>query len=211
MGGLGSGGWNLKHRDTVEGNRRISADFLRKNGCLQPGTLSSITWTSDGGDINSIRISSEAGSIRLIYRYRINGGEWHPVEQLINLVSVPCHYGGKRSLFLCPHCGSRRKYLYGAGKLFLCRACHDLTYASQRERPPDRAGRQARKIRRRLGVELGLEAWIGPKPKGMHQKTFDRLSDQIHDKEAVVVAHMWKLLGRFKGSPFGGDDEEYPF
>lgn len=211
MGGLGSGGWNLKHRDTLEGNRRISADYLRKNRCLEPGTLSSITWTSDDGDVNSIRVSSEAGRVRLIYRYRINGGEWQPVEQSIGMVSVPCHYGGERTIFLCPQCGSRRKYLYGAGKLFLCRACHDLTYASQRERAPDRAGRKARKIRRKLGVDLGLEGWIGPKPKGMHQKTFDRLSDEIHEKEAIVVAHMIKLIGRFKGETLDGEHGEFRF
>ena len=161
--------------------------------------------------VNSIRVSSEPGGVRLFYRYRINGGDWHAVEQFISLGSVPCHYGGERSFFLCPHCGSRRKYLYGAGKLFLCRACHDLTYASQRERAPDRAGRQARKIRRRLNVDLGLEGWIGPKPKGMHQKTFDRLSNEIHEKEAVVVAHMMRLIGRFEVAPFEVDPEEFPF
>jgi hypothetical protein len=195
MGGLGSGGWNLKHRDTVEGNRRIAADDLRKKGCLEPGTLSSMTWTSDSGDVNSIRILSEQDQIKFIYKHRINGGGWKPVEQVVGIVFVPCHYGGERTLFLCPACRSKRKYLYGAGKLFLCRACHDLTYASQRERPPDRASRQARKIRRRLGVEVGLEGWIGPKPKGMHQRSFERLSNEIHEKEAVVLAHMWKLLG----------------
>lgn len=211
MGGLGSGGWNLKHRDTVESNRRLSADYLRKQGCLKPGTLSSMTWTSDDGDINSVRISSEENGIKLIYRYRINGGEWYPVEQHIDLASTPCHYGGERTLFHCPKCGSRRKYLYGAGKLFLCRACHDLTYSSQRERAPDRASRQARKIRRKLGVEIGLEGWIGPKPKGMHQKTFERLSNEIHQKEAVVVAHMWKLLGRCEGNSIDADRGELPF
>lgn len=206
MGGLGSGGWNLKHRDTVEGNRRISADYLRKQGCLKAGTLSSMTWTSEDGETNSIRISFENGSIKLIYRYRINGGDWYPVEQPIDLVSVPCHYGGERTLFNCPQCASRRKYLYGAGKLFLCRKCHDLTYASQRERLPDRAGRQARKIRRKLGVDIGLEGWVGPKPKGMHQKTFERLSNEIHEKEALVIAHMLKLIRRFDG-----DQGEFPF
>lgn len=211
MGGLGSGGWNLKHRSTVERNRRISADYLRKNGCLEPDTLSFITWTSSDGDVNSIQVSSEVGCVSLTYRYRIAGGDWHDVEQFISLASVPCNYGGERSFFLCPHYGSRRRYLYGAGKLFLCRACHDLTYASQRERAPDRAGRQARKIRRRLDVDLVLEGWIGPKPKGMHQKTFDRLSDKIHEKEAIVVAHMWKLLGRFRGTPFDCDHREIPF
>lgn len=211
MGGLGSGGWNLKHRDTVEGHRRISADDLRKNGCLEPGTLSSMTWASDDGDVNAIRVSSEDSGVRLVYRYKINGGEWHAVEQSVGLDSVPCHYGGERSLFLCPHCGSRRKYLYHAGKLFLCRACHDLTYASRRERTPERAGRQARKIRRKLGANLGLEKWIGPKPKGMHQKTFDRLSNEIHEKEAIVVSHMWELLGRLTGEAYDGDRREFPF
>ena len=206
MGGLGSGGWNLKHRDTVEGNRRISADYLRKQGCLKTGTLSSLTWTSEDGETNSIRISFESGSVKLIYRYRINGGEWHPVEQLIDLDSMPCHYGGERTLFICPQCGSKRKYLYGAGKLFLCRQCHDLTYSSQRERAPDRAGRQARKIRRKLGVDIGLEGWVGPKPKGMHLRTFERLTEEIHEKEALVIAHMWKLIRRFDS-----DQGEFPF
>ncbi|MCH9751496.1 MAG: hypothetical protein K0U61_04690 [Alphaproteobacteria bacterium] len=211
MGGFGSGGWNLRHAGTVEGNRRLCADTLRKGGCLEPGFYGSITWTSDDGETNSIRASFAEQLLKLTFRYRINDGDWNPVKQNISVSSVACHYGGERTLFFCPNCGSRRKYLYGAGRLFLCRTCHDLTFSSQRERSADRACRRAQKLRHKLDVDLGLEAWIGPRPKGMHQKTFDRISREIRANEDVVLQHMWLLLHRINGGLPGLSDPEVSF
>ncbi|MEX2367477.1 MAG: hypothetical protein WD601_12795 [Pseudohongiellaceae bacterium] len=111
------------------------------------------------------------------------------------------HYGGERPWFLCPArgCGRRVAILYG-GAIFACRHCHGLVYESQRELEYDRAARKADKIRDKLdwepGILNGSEYW--KKPKGMHWKTFERLTAQ-HDafvaESLAGMAERFNLLG----------------
>ena len=172
MGGFGSGGWNQQHRSVVEHHRRLDAGKMNRLGVCKDGYIGGWVWTST---------------------------EWQSVRQSVPLAFQACNKGGKTALFLCPHCGKRRKYLYGAGRLFLCRDCHDLTYMTRRERAYDRAGRRARNLRRKLGVEIGMGDWVGPKPKGMHQATFDRTRDEIHACEEVLEEQLVRILGRMQG------------
>ena len=56
-----------------------------------------------------------------------------PIEvnnQLIELTSTKCYYGGQRVWFLCPACSKRVGTLYRRplSDMFLCRYCLDLTY-----------------------------------------------------------------------------------
>jgi hypothetical protein len=96
-----------------------------------------------------------------------------------------------RPWFICPatHCGRRVAILYG-GEVFACRHCHKLAYQCQRESPDDRAKRRADKIRVRLGWEPDILNGEGFKPKGMHWRTYRRLTDE-HDEwvaQAILVA-----------------------
>ena len=71
-----------------------------------------------------------------------------------------------------------------------------------------RAFRLMRKLRRRVGADAGLEDPIGPRPKGMHQQTFERLFNQIRDAEAEVndsVIPILARLQRFESAGRGGD------
>lgn len=64
------------------------------------------------------------------------------------------------------------------GGIFASRQRYRLAYPSQHETEFDRAARRAEKIRNRLGWEPGVlngEEW---KPKGMHWKTYERLTEQ---------------------------------
>lgn len=51
-------------------------------------------------------------------------------QQLIELTSTKCNYGGERVWFLCPACNIRVGTLYRKplSDVFLCRHCLDLTY-----------------------------------------------------------------------------------
>ena len=198
MGGFGSGGWNQRHRSVVEHHRRLDAGKMNRLGVCKDGYIGGWVWTSLDGERNWIGVRCETGQLQLDYKYRLNGGEWQAVRQSVPLAFQDCNKGGKTALFLCPHCGKRRKYLYGAGRLFLCRECHDLTYMTRRERVHDRAGRRARNLRLKLGVELGMGDWVGPKPKGMHQATFDAMRQEIHACEEVLEEQLVVLLGRMQ-------------
>jgi hypothetical protein len=111
----------------------------------------------------------------LTYRYRYNGGEWEPVEQVVLFNKTPCHFGGYRLWFLCPRCRRRVAILYGASKYFLCRHCYHLTYTSQQESPALRLMSKAQNIRERLGGSTDLTDLFPDKPKNMHWKTYQRL------------------------------------
>ncbi|MDG4594674.1 MAG: hypothetical protein P9F75_03105 [Candidatus Contendobacter sp.] len=85
--------------------------------------------------------------------------------------------------------------LYG-GAIFACRHCYRLAYPSQREAPHDRAAQRANKIRARLGWEPGIlngPGWC--KPKGMHQRTYERLSAEAEKWTAASLAKMMRRFG----------------
>jgi hypothetical protein len=145
---------------------------IRHDGLLFPGNVFGWSWKRDGKQVASINIRVAEDALFLNYRTRPAGGEWEQKEYPAYLDWTGCNLGGRRPWFLCPAsgCGRRVAILYG-GEFFACRHCHDLSYGSQRESPEWRSQRRALKIQARLGWENGH----GPKPKGMHWRTFERL------------------------------------
>ena len=117
------------------------------------------------------------------------------VNQIVWMETTPCTLGGRRRWFRCPVCGRRVAVIYGTGRLFACRRCKGLAYASQGESYDDRAARRADRIRRRLGWEAGILNGPGPKPKGMHRRSFERLVAQHDAWVAMSVACMAARLG----------------
>jgi len=192
MGGKGSG-WYLRWstKSTTESQHRIDIRWMKKQGYLWPGTAGSLSWSCRDEQTGSIRYRMETGRMVLNYRYRRHGEEWEDVEQSISLDWTPCHYGGKRTWFLCPHCNRRVAVLYGAGRYFLCRHCYNLTYASQQVQRCDRLMEKARGIRKRLGGGDDLWEPFPDKPKGMHWETYYRLrkeAEHANDFSLVLAA-----------------------
>ena len=58
-----------------------------------------------------------------------------------------------------------------------------------------RATRQADKLRERLGWIPGILHGSGPKPKGMHWRTFERLQAKHDALVQVAFAEMGRMLG----------------
>ncbi len=108
---------------------------------------------------------------------------------------TPCHLDGQRPWFRCPArgCSRRVAILYGGG-IFACRQRYRLAYPSQRENWDGRARQRADRIRARLGWEPGILNGNGLKPKGMHWRTFARLSAE-HD--ALVEQSLAGMAVRF--------------
>lgn len=196
MGGLGSGGQNWRHRETVEGWRRIDAGWLKQRGLLKEGVSGTVTWTSENGETNLIHVFGGRDSILLSYRYRSNGGPWKDVDETVWLDWAARHFGGAQAYFLCPKCGSRRRHLIGAGARFLCRACHGLVHASSREGESDRVFRKMWKVKRRVGAELALGGFRGFRPKGMHQSTHERLLAELDALETAAMDDSYRMLMR---------------
>lgn len=126
MGGYGSGNWlRWNSKSTTESQHRIDIRWLKKQGYLRPGKFGSLSWSRGDKKTGSIGFRMEADRMFLNYRHRPHDGEWENVVQTVSFDRTPCNYGGHRSWFLCPQCCRRVAVIYGAGKYFLCRHCHD--------------------------------------------------------------------------------------
>jgi hypothetical protein len=195
MGGFGSG------RRPRPGARRPVEDFnpidirrLHRDGFLKPGRFLTLSWSCGGEPAGMADIQVETGGIRLIYRVQTGDGD-PGVNQPVDIIHTPCHYGGSRPWFRCPDCARRVAVLYGAGKYFLCRHCHNLAYRSQSLNKSGRLLEKALKIKRRLGVNGGIREPALFRPKGMRQKTFDRLRGEALRLEGEFWGEMAKLSG----------------
>jgi len=175
MGGSGSGNWcRWSNQTTLDEVKKIDIRKLKKWGYLNSYRSGVISWSCNDEPSGNINIYSYHDCIKLKYKAREYGSEWASIEQTINIVSTPCHYGGERKWLECPHCKRRMGILCIYGTRFYCRHCNGLSYASSNESKHERLIRKKHKLGERIfeHYEYG-EGW--GKRKGMHQKTFDRL------------------------------------
>ena len=185
MGGMGSGRhWHWGAKSTTTEYRSIDVRRWARDGLLEPGRRFSSQWSIEGELVASIVVQAEQGQVRLIYRSRDYSDEWESHDYPVRLLSQPCHYGGHRQWFACPAqgCGRRVAKLYG-GRIFACRHCYQLAYPSQREANYQRSHRRAEKVRERLGWASDFNSGWGPKPKGMHWRTYERLVFELEHYE----------------------------
>ena len=183
MGGLGSGRhWCIASKNVTSDLKSIDIRLWHREGLLSPGQSFNWKWSYDGEPIGSIQVLTESERVQLKYSYCSFNQEWGHEYYPVHLNWTSCNFGGERPWFLCPAsgCGHRVAVLYG-GNVFACRHCHDLAYQSQRESIDNRALRRANKIRDRLEWEPGVLNGKGPKPKGMHWSTFQRLISEYDD------------------------------
>jgi hypothetical protein len=197
MGGVGSGRqWSWDSKDTIDDHRSIDVRRWKRDGLLESGKSFSWQWFVNGEVIGSIGVRIRREHVILTYRQRSSGEDWKDEKYPIYLDWTDCHLGGRRPWFLCPFdgCGRRVAILYEAG-IFACRQCLQLAYPSQREEHDYRAIRQANRIRSKLGWMPGIINGNGDKPKGMHWKTFERLSAE-HD--ALVQVSLAGMVARLE-------------
>jgi hypothetical protein len=202
LGGAGSGSWyRLDKKTTTDECHSVDVRYLHRNRLLKPGSWFSLRWSRADKETGSIRgvVSGDdqPERVTLLYRHRRGlGGEWEDVKEQVALAWTACNLGGERPWFLCPgvDCGRRVAILYGPGRLFLCRHCHDLTYQSQRENGMYRALHRAQDIRRRLGGSANMTEPFPEKPRGMHWRTYERLFWEHHEAEMEQLAGMREWL-----------------
>ena len=174
MGGFGSG--RTGGKSCTEDKRRIDVRQLHRDGRLTPGATFGWSWTRQGETVAIINFTVEADRVWLHYRHSRTGQDWQERRYPVCLERTPCHLGCERVWWRCPAagCGRRVAVLHGVA-VFACRHCHKLAYSSQRETATDRAIRRAGQLRKRLGWVPGIAHGEGPRPKGMHLRTFERL------------------------------------
>ena len=173
-------------KTTVESCRSIDVLDWHRRGCLRSPRRFSWAWRQDGERVASINVETERNRVTLKYRSRRYGEDWAGAKQQFPVVWTPCRFGGERPWFTCSvyangtYCGRQVTKLYQTGRLFACRHCSRLAYASQQESAHDRGLRKAQGIRMRLGGTANMLDDFPEKPKGMHRRTYERLC-RVHD------------------------------
>ena len=186
MGGLGSGrSASYTGKATTEDSLPLDIRRLQRAGVPAPGWVCTWQWTVNDRVRATIGIRAEAENIALSYNYTAHGQPAEAISQTVWVASSACALGGHRRWFACPACSRRVAVLYGAGRLFACRRCKGLAYASQGESGDDRAAWRAGRIRTRLGWLPGILNGNGTRPKGMHRSTDQR-------------SHLRELVGKLK-------------
>jgi hypothetical protein len=169
----------------------LDVNQLSEKGCLRPGCSSTCQWTDDN-EVISINLRAETERLCLSYAVRFGDAGLEDVVDTISVVYLRCRFGGSRAYFICPGpgdgtgCGRRIAKLYLSRRYFLCRHCNQLAYASQFERPWQRALRRANKLKQRLGIDVGIAEQVPDKPKGMWVRTYGCLLDEIFQAEMLA-------------------------
>ena len=138
-------------KTTIESCRLIDVLDWHRRGCLRSPRPFSWAWRQDGERVASIKVETERRRVTLKYRSRPSGGDWARVKQQFPVAWTPCRFGGERPWFVCSavyangtYCGRQVTKLYEAGRLFACRHCSRLAYASQQESAHERVYRKRR-------------------------------------------------------------------
>lgn len=189
MGGRGSGTWYRWDTKTkLDDGLRLDMNKLIRDKLVKPNVhaYGTLTWTSTRTGEERGNIGYEVNTrnpddmwLRVYYTSTIHG-EKHKMDYKIRLTMTTPHYGGKRFWFLCPLTGKKSSVLHSppGSKWFASRHAYNLKYSSQSEGPHDRVISRKFRLQRKLG---GEQYYI--KPKGMHQKTYDRLLRQYWKAE----------------------------
>ena len=101
-----------------------------------------------------------------------------------------------RVLLRCSECQRRVALVYLSDRLvFVCRVCMALPYKSQCEMLDDRLYRRMQKIRKRVGAANGnmhQPVWHHRKPKGMHQRTYERIG-MLAEEARMQLLQAWDM------------------
>lgn len=184
MGSSWSGRRNrFDAKATTDSFRQLDIRDWNKRGLIGDTPKTFVwSWQSNGQRIATISVKTSYSEVILEYQYRSNNAQsdWEQLRYPVQLSWSSCHFGGARPWFLCPArgCEKRVALLYAAGRVYACRHCHDLTYASRNEDIHDRAVRKANIIEERLGWTKSPSPLNRGKPKGMHDSTFSKLSNE---------------------------------
>ena len=205
MGGYGCGGKNQTHDYTSRYKTLDSFMFgqcipiMERKGMEQ--FENSYRW-NDGSSIGVILYPD-----RLWVGYSwTHQGKREEIRDTFYFDTVPNNYGGQRYYFSCPSCGRRCRLLYHHRVRFKCRQCARLNYSSQQvtKGPDEAAHRLNQFLRNKFGQDKRLSpmelTYLLPpdRPKGMHQKTYERLLreyDQLYSQyDRAFVVHALKTL-----------------
>jgi ribosomal protein S27E len=184
MGGRGSGGHNSKGKLRDVQCARLDVHELAREGKLKLGSqgrLFGILWFEVTG-------GPDAQHLVLEFPCRSTSGEQlDPIRQDIVCYWRKAHFGGRYLMLTCPKCNRPARVLYARSSdriwFFSCQKCADITYQSTMGHRWDRSARRIEKLRARL--QWGAHATVPIKPRGMHERTYQRILGMLAYHETL--------------------------
>jgi len=195
-----------RQRACLQDGLSLDLNRLARQGLIQSGAYSArrISWTNNytGEQIASGFITADMSGPDEGW-FRIQIGQ---LDQRINLVSCPRHFGGRQWYFLCPSTNRRASVLWKppGARYFACRQRwgRQVAYASQFLSRADRAHEGQAKIKSRLCSIGGFDPdeWrFPPKPKWMRWSTYNQAVEKFDSYEAILDEDTFALVARLKG------------
>lgn len=201
------GQWRQRVR--LEDGLKLDLNQLVRLGLVRPGhsLRVGIAWSYaySNNRVASGMLTSEfshgRGSLRL---------ELGDLDQRIELVAAPRHFGGLQWYFVCSFTGRRVSVLWkppGATRFGSRQTWgRQVAYGSQFEAWNYRALRRAQDIRYRLGGihYVALDGLQPPKPKGMHRRTYQAQLKRAEVYEMKCDLYLVGCEERRQGAVRGG-------
>ena len=194
--------WTLtRYRGTYANNARsLDINRMVKQGVIMPSgrRLGGWAWTDKetGEQLASISYESDTidplnSYLRIFYTLT---EQEKKIDYNVRLSRSKPHYGGERFWFICPVTGRRvgKLYLPAGGDIFASRHAYRLAYACQSEGFTDRALRKKWKLLAKFDDRLDLPL----RPKGMHEKTYERLLAQYEQQEEICMGYLLSMMQR---------------
>jgi hypothetical protein len=206
MGGFGSG---RQFGDPLaEEALRIDIGWMVRKRLGVPGSFvsGSLSWTSRGEPSGNVSYSCDMRDpqhsvleLRFNVTRRSTGERVDHIQRIMLSYTVP-HFGGKRWWMHCPRTGERVGKLYcpAGAETFASRKAFRIGYRSQRVTKRDAVFERLFRIQKRLGCDQGWGNWIS-RPKGMHQKTYERLEAEFEYWDAMCSYEMMRMVGVLEG------------
>ncbi|MGH8110453.1 MAG: hypothetical protein ACREPL_00710 [Rhodanobacteraceae bacterium] len=190
-----SGGW----RPHIETALTLDVGRLAKLGAIRDGASGSLDWQSGASVGFRATLHDGVGTLTLDYATG-RDGERKAITCTVPLVTLPCHYGGRRWYFVCPYTGRRALKLYKWAPIDWF--CHRTairprpTYACQRTGGADRVTAQRWALRRKLHDDVSDLCGEPVKPERMRWRTFARYAARDAELEAREGVYLARLLGK---------------
>ena len=122
------------------------------------------------------------------------------LDQRLELVAQPRHFGGRQWYFQCPVTRKRCSVVWmppGASRFFSRQAWgKQVAYSTQFESPFERALTAREKVKSRLIGDLDPRDWeLPPKPKWMRWTTHERWAEKFRSQERIINQCFADFLG----------------
>jgi hypothetical protein len=202
-------------RAHLESGIKLDLNRLARREFIQPGAATGpigINWSdSHSGEVTASALITADMSGPHEGWFRIQSVKTNGLDQTIDLIARPRHFGGRQWYFICPYIGRRATVLWmppGADS-FACRErwAGRAAYASQFRGRDDRAHHGQTKIKSRLCSigDFNPDEWdLPPKPKWMRWRTYNRAVEKFDHYEAILEERLVELAARLTG-PFEGE------